>query len=85
MSDLPFSLTPVDKKPERKPPRPKGSRKYASIIDAFLESEHRLVKVENTGKEGSYLSIQLKRLCKERGLDSVTVSVRNKEVYLKKD
>ena len=84
MSDLPFSITPVEEKPTRKYRR-KGFRKYAPLLDAFLESEHRMVKVEYAGKEGSYLSIQLKKLCKERGIDSVTVSVRNKEVYLKKD
>ena len=84
MSDLPFSITPVDEKPKRKG-KPKGSRKYAPIIDAFLESEHKLVKVENTRKDAYYLSAVLKRLCEKRGIDRVTVSVRNKEVYLEKD
>ena len=84
MSDLHFSITPVEEKPKKKN-RPKGTRKYAPIIDAFLESEHKLVKVVNTGKEANYLRLQLKRLCKERGLDSVDVTVRNKEVYLEKD
>ncbi len=83
VSDLHFSLHPVDSKPVKKN-RVKGLRKYAPIIDAFLESENRLVKVENTGKEAYYLSLQLRRLCKERGLDSVDVTVRNKEVYLEK-
>ena len=85
VSDLPFSITPVDEKPKRIAGRPRGSGKYAPILDAFLESEHKLVKVENTGKEAIYLSAVLKRLCKERGLDLVTVSVRNKEVYLEKE
>ncbi len=84
MSDIHFTITPVEEKPTRKY-RKKGLRKYAPIIDAFLESEHKLVKVENTGKEANYLSVHLKRLCKERGIDSVTVSVRNKEVYLEKE
>lgn len=85
MSDVHFTITPVDEKPVKKSGNPKGSRKYAPIIDAFLESEHMMVRVEDTGKEGNYLSVQLKRLCKERGIDAVTISVRNKEVYLKKD
>ena len=84
MSDLHFSLHPVDSKPVKKN-RSKGSRKYAPIIDAFLESEHKLVKVEDTGKDGYYLCIQLKKVCEQRGLDSVTVSVRNKEAYLEKE
>ena len=84
MPDLHFTVTPVEEKPTRKY-KQKGSRKYAAIIDAFLESEHKLVKVENTGKEANYLSVHLKRLCKERGLDLVTVSVTNKEVYLEKE
>ncbi len=55
MSDLPFSITPVDKKPKRNSYRPKGSSKYAPILEAFLESEHKLVKVENTGKKAILL------------------------------
>ncbi len=85
MSDVHFTMTPVDEKPIRKRGRAKGSRKYAQIIDAFLESEHRLVRVEDTGKEANYLSVRLKRLCKERSIDSVKVSVVNKEVYLETD
>ena len=84
MSDLPFTITPVDEKPKSKAGKPVGSSKYAPIIDAFLMSEHKLVKVENTGKEAIILYAALKRLCKQRGLSSVTVSTRNKEVYLEK-
>ncbi len=84
MPDVHFTITPVEEKPKKKTYRPKGSSKYAPILDAFLESEHKLVKVENTGKKAIYLSAVLKRLCKQRGLDSVTISVRNKEVYLEK-
>jgi len=73
----------VDEKPKRKG-KPKGVSKYAPILDAFLESEHKLVKVENTGKDAIYLRTGLKRLCKQRGIDSVTVYIRNKEVYLEK-
>lgn len=85
MSDLPFSITPVDEKPKRKAGKPIGSSKYTPILDAFLESEHKLVKVENTGKEAIYLSTGLKRLCKQRDIDSVKVFIRNKEVYLEKE
>ncbi len=84
MSDVHFTVTPVSEKPKRNSYRPKGSSKYAPILDAFLESEHKLVKVENTGKEAIILSAALKRLCEKRGLSSVTVSTRNKEVYLEK-
>ena len=84
MSDIHFSLHPVDSKPVTNRGRVKGSSKYAPIIDAFLESEHKLVKVENTGKDAYNLCIQLKKICEQRGLDSVAVSVRNKEVYLEK-
>ena len=84
MSDVHFTITPVEEKPTRKN-RKKGLRKYAPIIDSFLESEHKMVRVENTGKEANYLSVQLKKVCEERGLDPVTVSVRNKEAYLEKE
>ena len=84
MSDVHFTITPVDEKPTRKY-RQIGSSKYAPIIDAFLESEHKLVKVENTGKEAIILCATLKKLCKLRGIDSVKVSIRNKEVYLEKE
>ncbi len=85
MPDLPFTITPVDEKPKRKQYRPRGSGKYAPIIDAFLQSEHKLVKVEDTGKEANYLRVQLKRVCDQRGLTSVKLTVRNKEVYLEKE
>ena len=84
MPDLPFTITPVAEKPQRKG-KPKGVSKYAPIIDAFLESEHKLVRVEDAGKDANNLRVQLKRVCDQRGLDSVTVSIRNKEVYLEKE
>jgi len=84
MPDLPFSITPVDEKPIRKGGRPKGLSKYAIILDAFLESEHKLVKVEYTGKDANNLRVQLKRVCDQRGLDSVKLTVVNKELYLEK-
>ena len=85
MPNISFSVTPVNEKPAKKSGKPKGSSKYAPIIDAFLESEHKLVKVENTGKEAYPLKAQLKQVCDQRGITSVTLSVRNKEVYLEKD
>jgi hypothetical protein len=84
MSDIIYSLKPVDKKPERKSSRPKGSNKYAPILDVFLGQEHALVCVEGTGKEANYLAGQLKKVCKQKGVESVEVSVRNKQVYLEK-
>jgi hypothetical protein len=50
-----------------------------------LESEHSLVRVEGTSKEAYYLSAQLKRVLGLRDVDKVTVSVRNREVYLGKN
>ena len=85
MPDVRFSMTPVDKKPLKKRGRPKGSSKYAPILDAFLESEHRLVRVEDTGLNGYYLRVQLKKMCDQRGLDSVKLTVVNNELYLEKE
>ncbi len=83
VSDMGFTIEPVDKKPERT--RKTGRSKYAPIIEAFLESEHKLVRVDNTGKEAYYLRLQLTKVCDKMGLDTVNVSVRNKKVYLEKD
>ena len=80
-----FKITPVDKKPLSNAGKKRGSSKYAPIIDAFLDSEHKLVKVEGTGKDADSLRVQLLRLCKHRGLDSVTITVRNRELYLEKE
>lgn len=84
MSDIRFNIQPVGEKPDKKkPPRRTGS-KYEPIIDAFMVSNHRLVRVEGTGIEANYLSGQLKKIVTVKELDSVQVSVRNKEVYLEK-
>ena len=85
MSDILFSMHSVVSKPVTKRGRVKGSSKYAPIIDAFLESGHELVMVDNTEFYANYLCSQLKKVCVQRGLDTVTVSVINKEVYLEKD
>ena len=82
MSDISFNIQPVGEKPvKRKPPHRSGS-KYEPIIDAFMDSDHSLVRVEGTGIEANYLSGQLKKVVAVKELDSVQVSVRNKEVYL---
>jgi len=84
VSDISFKIQPVDKKPKKEgPPRRTGS-KYDPIIEAFLESEHSLVRVEGTGREAYYLYTQLKRALERRDVDDVAVSVRNREVYLEK-
>jgi len=83
MSDISFNIQPVEEKPDKKPPHRTGS-KYEPIIDAFMDSKHNLVRVEGTGIEANYLSGQLKKVVAVNELDSVQISVRNKEVYLEK-
>jgi hypothetical protein len=81
MSDVSFDLLPVEKKPSRK--YRKGS-KYDPILDAFLESEDKLVTVEVPGKDANYLRTQLKKRIDARGLGPVEVSVVNNKAYLEK-
>ena len=84
VSDVNYSMEPVDEKP-RKQGSQRGARyKYDPIIEAFLESEHSLVRVEGTGREAYYLYTQLRRALERRDINNVAVSVRNKEVYLEK-
>jgi hypothetical protein len=85
MSDIHYSIDPVDEKPEKKQGRKKGVSKYNPIIKAFLESEHNLVCIMNTGFDAYYLSNQLKKVLDYLCIDSVKVSVRSKEVYLEKE
>jgi len=84
MSHIRFNIQPVEEKPDRKKSPYRTGSKYEPIIDAFLESEHDLVKVDGTGVEANYLSGQLKKVITVKDIDSVQVSVRNKEVYLEK-
>jgi len=84
MSDISFNIQPVEKKPDRKKSQYRTGSKYEPIINAFLESEHDMVKVDGTGIEANYLSGQLKKIITVKEVDSVQVSVRNKEVYLEK-
>jgi len=81
MSDIRFTIDPVDKKPQKPTNKGKPS-KYAPIIDAFLKSGHKLVRVDNTGLDGNYLRQQLIRVVNKKGIKSIKVSVRNNEVYL---
>jgi hypothetical protein len=82
MSDVPFKLVDVEKKPSRK--YRKGS-KYDPIIDKFLSGKSGLVKVEVTGKDANYLRTQLKKRIDARDLNSkIEVSVVNNIAYLEK-
>jgi isocitrate dehydrogenase kinase/phosphatase len=82
MTEVPFALTSVDKKPSRK--YRKGS-KYDPILDAFLKSKSTLVKVEDTGKDANYLRTQLKKRIDARDINNkVDVSVVNNTIYLEK-
>jgi len=84
MSDIRFNIQPVEKKPDKKRSPYSTGSKYEPIINAFLESEHEMVMVDGTGIEANYLSGQLKKIITVKEIDSVQVSVRNKEVYLEK-
>ncbi len=84
MSDISFNIQPVEKKPDRKKSQHRTGSKYEPIVTAFLESEHDMVRVDGTGIEANYLSGQLKKIITVKEVDSVQVSVRNKEVYLEK-
>ena len=84
MSDISFNIEPVDTKPKREGPRRRTGSKYDPIIEAFLESEHSLVRVEGTGRDAYYLSMQLKKVLDRKAVSTVAVSVIDKEVYLEK-
>jgi len=84
MSDISFNIEPVDMKPKKEGPSRRTGSKYDPIIEAFLESEHSLVRVEGTGRDAYYLAAQLKKALDSKDVNSVAVSVRNKQVYLEK-
>jgi len=84
VSDINYNIEPVDEKPKKKGPQRGTGYKYDPIIEAFMESQHSLVRVEGTGREANYLYSQLKRVLDRREINDVAVSVRNKEVYLEK-
>ena len=82
MSEVKFDLQPVNKKPSRK--YRKGS-KYDPILDSFMESDHKLVKVDVEGKDANYLRTQLNKRIEARDItDKVKVSVVNNVAYLEK-
>ena len=81
MSELKFTLTPVDTKPSRR--YRKGS-KYDPIVDTFLEQDHPLVSVTVEGKDANYLRTQLNKRIDARSLNSVKISVVNNVCYLEK-
>jgi len=83
MSDVIFNIQPVDEKPKKETKAPRGS-KYETIINAFMDSNHKLVRVDGTSLDANYLAGQLKKIIDRKALDMVTVSMRNKEVYLEK-
>jgi hypothetical protein len=82
MSEVPFKLVDVEKKPSRK--YRKGS-KYDPIIDKFQSGKSNLVKIEVTGKDANYLRTQLKKRIDARDLNTkIEVSVVNNVAYLEK-
>jgi len=81
MSDVSFSLTPVEEKPSRR--YRKGS-KYDPILDAFMDGEANLVEASIEGKEANYLRTQLNKRIEARNLRNVKVSVVNNVCYLEK-
>ena len=82
MSEVKYNLEAVDKKPTRK--YRKGS-KYDPILDSFLESAHKLVKVEVENKDANYLRTQLNKRIEARDLQAkIKVSVVNNIAYLEK-
>jgi len=84
VSHINYNIEPVDEKPKKKGSKRGARFKYDPIIEAFLESEQSLVRVEGTGREAYYLSMQLKKALDRKEVNSVAVSVIDKEVYLEK-
>lgn len=77
-----FTLKPVTEKPKRK--YRKGS-KYDPILDAFLKSPDKLVKISVEGKDANYLRTQLgKRVDARKDTEGITISVLNNVCYLEK-
>jgi len=82
VAPVPFSFSEVKAKPKRK--YRKGS-KYDPILERFLASEHKLVKVEVTGKDANYIRTQLnKRIEATRKFAKIKVSVVNNIAYLER-
>ena len=81
MSEVKFSLKPIEEKPSRR--YRKGS-KYDPILDAFVEGDEDLVEVNVSGKDANYLRTQLTKRIDARNLKNVKVSVVNNVCYLEK-
>jgi len=81
---LNFSVEPVDEKPKKNTHRGRKGSKYEPILTAFLETGHKLVRVDSTGLSAAYLSIAINKIIKKKGIDSVKVSVRDGKVFLEK-
>ncbi len=82
MSDITFTLKPVDEKPTRK--YRKGS-KYDPLLDAFLSGNNNLVAVNVAGKDANYLRTQLNKRVEARNIQTLKVSVVNNVCYLEKE
>jgi len=76
-----FKVEPVDEKP-KSINKGRSKSKYEPILTAFLESGHKLVRVDNTGLDCNYLRTQLVRVIKQNGIYSVKASVRKGDLYL---
>jgi hypothetical protein len=82
MADVSFKLIDVEKKPSRR--YRKGS-KYDPIIDQFIDSKSKLVKVDIKGKDANYVRTQLKKRIDARELGKqIEVSVVNNIAYIEK-
>lgn len=78
----PYKMESVTSKPQRK--YRKGS-KYDAIVDAFIASPQKLVKLNIPNVNANYISSQLmKRLVARKLTETIDASVVNNESYLEK-
>ena len=67
MSDIRFTIDPVNEKPKK--PTSKGkTSKYMPILTAFLKFGNKLARVDGAGLDGNYLRQQLVRVIKKNGI-----------------
>ena len=77
-----FKMESVTSKPQRR--YRKGS-KYDAIVDAFIASPQKLVKLDMPNVKANYIASQLmKRLVARKLTETIDVSVLNNETYLEK-
>ncbi len=82
VAPVPYSFSEVKAKPKRK--YRKGS-KYDPILEGFLKSEHKLVKVNVPDKDANYIRTQLnKRIEANSKYSKIKVSVVNNIAYLER-